>query len=98
MKNKKGLNEAEMIQVKAFLAAQAVLATPRKDQGTCVLGEGIECYYMAPRKRLPTKQMLIYNNWTQGDQPEVFNKMLEAARKQFPHLADFLHYNCGYMD
>lgn len=98
MKIKKGLNEAEFLQVKAFLAAQAVLATPRKDQGTCVLGEGIDCYFMAPRKRLPTKKQLIGNNWTQGDQPEVFNKMLAAAQKKFPHLAQFLTYNCGYMD
>ena len=98
LKVKKGLTGQEALEVKAFLTGQAVLAKPTKDIGSSILGNGIRAFVVRKGCRNPNYVMIFHNNWTQGEQPEALNKMLTAAKKQFPHLANFLSYDCGVMN
>lgn len=68
----------------------------RPDQGTCVMGEGVDVLTKFKRERRPRHRMIFRQTWTQGDQPKALNELIRLLKEKYPDC-DF-SYNCGMMD
>jgi hypothetical protein len=69
------------------------------DMGTCVLGAGIEVYFLYPRCRKPKQFMIISASQVTGCQGSiVWEKSVEEVVKFLKENGIEAQYNCGYMD
>jgi hypothetical protein len=69
-----------------------------EDRGTCIIGEGIDIWVMAPRAKYPKRVNVFTQYWTQGDQPKAIKALIGAVIQEVPEWDGCLSYNCGRMD
>lgn len=69
------------------------------DQGTCVLGAGIEIYYLAPRCRRPGKKMIISASRICAAQgASVWESSVKEVLEYLRKRGIECQYNSGNMD
>ena len=93
-----GMTPQQAAELEKFFKMEQHKVTPGPDRGTCVLGNGISVVVQEKGKRRLTRKKIFGNPWTQAEQYEAINNMIDAAKKKYPELADFIDYEPGNMD
>ena len=89
---------SQAAEIEKFFKIAEHEVTPIPDGGTSILGNGISVLVLEPRKRNATWRKVYYQHWTQGEQYQALNKMIEMAQRKFPELAHCIRYDAGNMD
>jgi hypothetical protein len=92
------LSSEDIEDLRMFLIIHSRDITPTKDEGSCILGNGISALTIPKRCKHPRRVMVFTQRWTQCEQPVALQALIALAKEHWGPLADTLRYECGNMD